>query len=185
MWLLQGTAVVDGRAAYILTRPAKSIAHVEFWIDAATFLPLKLTTQRTEPLVETEIIFFDFGAPVDVRVPPEAAASLFMQTILGGDFAFAQGYFAPENQPETWHDIFTGTSDQTSVDVSPCRDVAYDVVTRPGAFTGVDSAEVTVVFADTCIQTSNGREQVPSTTMLVTLEYRQGQWYVQSVAVPL
>jgi hypothetical protein len=175
-----GTAVVDGRvdgrAAYILES--------EFWIDAATFLPLKRTTQSTEPLVETETIFFDFGAPVDVQVPPEAVTSLFMPTLLGGDFASVQWYFAPENQPATWHDIFTRTSEQTAVDVLPCRDVAYDVVARPGAVTGVDSAEVSVVFADPCIQTREGQARVPSDTMLVTLEYREGQWDVQRVAVP-
>jgi hypothetical protein len=178
-WQLQGTAVVDGRAAYILQQ-----YEVEFWIDAATFLPLKRTTQSTEPLVETETIFFDFGAPVDVRVPPEAVTSLFMPTLLGGDFASVQWYFAPENQPATWHDIFTRTSEQTAVDVLPCRDVAYDVVARPGAVTGVDSAEVSVVFADPCIQTREGQARVPSDTMLVTLEYREGQWDVQRVAVP-
>ena len=182
-WQLQGTAVVDGRAAYILQRHENE-ARVEFWIDAATFLPLKRTTKSTEPLVETDIIFFDFGDPVDVRVPPEAAASLFPQTILGGDFASVQGHFAPENQPATWHDIFTHTSEQTAVDVVPCRDVAYDVVARPGAVTGVESAQVSVVFADPCIQTREGQARVPSDTMLVTLEYREGHWYVQRVAVP-
>jgi len=179
MWQLQGTAVVDGRAAYILQQYG-----VEFWIDAATFLPLKRTTQSTEPLVETETIFFDFGAPVDVRVPPEAVASLFMPALLGGDLASVQWHFAPENQPATWHDIFSGTSDQTSISVLPCRDVAYDVVTRPGAVTGVDSAQVTVVFAHPCIQTREGQDRVPSDTMLVTFEYRLGQWSVQRVAVP-
>jgi hypothetical protein len=78
----------------------------------------------------------------------------------------------------------TRTTEQTSIDVLPCRDVAYDVVTRPGAFMGVAIAVVSVVFADPCIQTREGQERVRSNTMLVTLEYREGHWYVQRVAVP-
>jgi hypothetical protein len=76
LWRLRGTGVVDGRAAYIIERTPPIVTQETYWIDAATFLPRKRTTQGvgTANPVETETVYFDFGAPVDVAVPSEASA---------------------------------------------------------------------------------------------------------------
>jgi probable HAF family extracellular repeat protein len=77
-WTLTGTELVGGTPAYVIERTfTYEIERQEkLWIDVATFLPLKQTMRSLGEgsQAETEIVFSDFGAPVDVQVPPEALA---------------------------------------------------------------------------------------------------------------
>lgn len=83
-WALLGTEQVDGHAAYMTERIGTFIFgggqyRESYWIDAETFLPIKRVSKNevedeTPSTTEFQTQFFDFGAAVDVQVPPEALA---------------------------------------------------------------------------------------------------------------
>lgn len=78
-WTLRGTEAYEGGEAYVVERafPWKSFRIFEtLWIDADTFLPLKMVGKSDDPESEAfgETIYADFGAAVDVVLPSAATA---------------------------------------------------------------------------------------------------------------
>ena len=216
-WSLLGTDQADGRSAYVIERLGNYIGGGEYletyWIDAETFLPIKQVSknaaqEQTQGTTEFQTQFSDFGAPVDVEVPPEALAPTptptppepanpltsndptaiaegFMQAFIAGDFETVQAYYAPDRRPDTWAEIFD--FDFVTANTVECSGVAYETVARQGVFAGVDFAEITLVFESDCIEqmyASGGSRGVWSNEAFVSLEGGTGYWYVQALSFP-
>ena len=80
-WVLIDLDTIDGRQMYVIARVSQDAPNAQrtstYWIDAATFLPHKLVSEVTVEGVEpfgNEVIYSDFGAPVDITPPPAALA---------------------------------------------------------------------------------------------------------------
>lgn len=78
-WSLLRIEQTAGRNAHVIERTTVVGAadyRETYWIDAETFLPLKRVGQeaREGATAHADVVYFDFGAPVDVAVPQEALA---------------------------------------------------------------------------------------------------------------
>lgn len=133
-WSLLGSEEIDDQSAYVIERIGEYLIgggeyRETYWIDTGTFLPLRQRHENQETLGRSEIVFSDFGTPVDVQVPQEALAPTptptppepanpltsndpvaiaegFLQSLFAQDFERARQYYAPDRQPDDWLFVF-------------------------------------------------------------------------------
>lgn len=206
-WTLVGAQSLEGKQAYVIERTYEdeTLQTTEtLWIEAAMFLPLKsVVVYGQDETTENETVYADFGAPVDVQVPPEALvptptpeptralpmtsdsptaiAESFMAA-MEGDFEAVSEYFALDRQPESWRDVFPPplSSIPGAGDVTGCLGIDYQVVERRGQSGGVERAQVNFVFATDCLRMPLWSEdQFQSNSLArVFLDNATGYWYV-------
>jgi hypothetical protein len=173
-WTLLGEEEVEGRDAYLIQETFTwKMWEIEqtLWIDAESFLPLKAVGRNDQNDNYGETFYSDFGAPVDVEVPPEAMASKpspepitvavpsgsepqdvaegFLQAAMAWDFDAALQFFAPDEQPAAWYRVFGWDElfpEYVNDDLSGCSGVGYQVVERVEG----SSAAITFLFDTDC-----------------------------------
>jgi len=201
-WTLLGTEPYDVRDTYVIERAYdfKMTERTEtIWVDAGTFLPVKSTDKDAQAgAASGEITYSDFGAPVDVEIPPEALAPTpsptpqlgpspsdtptqiaegFIDAVTAGDFAAVARYFALDRQPQSWDDAFLRNVPGARAD--GCRGVDYQTVERQINSAGTVVA-VNFLFASPCATTPSGEA---TEKVSIKLESSTGRWYVLEAVV--
>lgn len=175
-----------------------------FWIDAETFLPARRVAGspgEDVPASSFETVYSDFGAPVDVEVPAEAfqptptpvspapadpltsdspteIAEGLLLAIIDQDLEAARRYFAPDQQPGGWEDVYGESDDYyrppggenrfVVPEVSGRKGIPY-VVTERRATYGVEYADISIVFETACSQRPQCTGNCPDAEWISTI----------------